>query len=66
MAIVFVIFSYVGTEIVAVTAGEAKNPEIALPRAVRTMVARLILFYLGAVSCSSQLCRGHRFNPAPT
>ncbi len=49
MAIVFVIFSYVGTEIVAVTAGEAKNPEIALPRAVRTMVTRLILFYLGAV-----------------
>jgi AAT family amino acid transporter len=50
MAIVFVIFSYVGTEVVAVTAGEAKNPEIALPRAARTMAARLIIFYLGAVS----------------
>jgi L-asparagine transporter-like permease len=49
MAIVFVIFSYVGTEVVAVTAGEAKNPEIALPRAVRSMAARLILFYLGAI-----------------
>ncbi len=48
MAIVFVIFSYIGTEVVAVTAGEAKNPEVALPRAVRTMAARLILFYLGA------------------
>ena len=32
MAIVFVIFSYVGTEVVAVTAGEAKNPEIAIPQ----------------------------------
>jgi AAT family amino acid transporter len=50
MAIVFVIFSYIGTEVIAVTAGEAKNPEIALPRAVRTMAARLILFYLGAIS----------------
>jgi L-asparagine transporter-like permease len=49
MAIVFVIFSYVGTEVVAVTAGEAKDPEVALPRAVRTMAARLILFYLCAV-----------------
>jgi len=49
VAMVFVIFSYVGTEIVAVTAGEAKNPEVALPRAVRAMAARLILFYLGAV-----------------
>ncbi len=49
MAIVFVIFSYVGTEIVAVTAGEAKNPEVALPRAVRAMTVRLILFYLAAI-----------------
>ncbi len=49
MAIVFVIFSYIGTEVIAVTAGEARNPEAALPRAVRTMAARLILFYLGAV-----------------
>jgi amino acid transporter, AAT family len=49
MAIVFVIFSYMGTEVVAVTAGEARNPEIALPRAFRTMAARLIIFYLGAI-----------------
>jgi L-asparagine transporter-like permease len=49
MAIVFVIFSYVGTEVVAVTAGEARNPEIALPRAFRAMAARLVVFYLGAV-----------------
>lgn len=49
MAIVFVIFSYMGTEVVAVTAGEAKNPEVALPRAAKTMAARLILFYLCAV-----------------
>jgi L-asparagine transporter-like permease len=49
MAIVFVIFSYVGTEIVAVTAGEAKHPAVALPRAFRAMAVRLIVFYLGAV-----------------
>ena len=49
MAMVFVIFSYIGTEVVAVTAGEAKNPEIAVPRAMRSMVTRLILFYLGSI-----------------
>ena len=49
MAMVFVIFSYLGTEIVAVTAGEAKDPRTAVPRAMRTMVGRLILFYLGSV-----------------
>jgi amino acid transporter, AAT family len=49
LAIVFVIFSYIGTEVVAVTAGEAKNPEVTLPRAVRTMAARLIIFYCSAI-----------------
>jgi AAT family amino acid transporter len=49
MAMVFVIFSYLGTEVVAVTAGEAKDPATAVPRAMRTMVGRLILFYLGAI-----------------
>ncbi|HXE91278.1 MAG TPA: amino acid permease [Terriglobales bacterium] len=50
MALVFVIFSYIGTEVVAVTAGEARDPQKAVPRAMRTMVARLILFYLGAIT----------------
>jgi amino acid transporter, AAT family len=49
MAMVFVIFSYMGTEVVAVTAGEARQPETEVPRAMRTMVARLIVFYLGAI-----------------
>jgi len=46
MAMVFVIFSFMGTEVVAVTAGEAKNPETTVPRALRRTVGRLILFYL--------------------
>jgi L-asparagine transporter-like permease len=46
---VFVIFSYIGTEVVSVTAGEAKDPGTAVPRAMRSMVGRLILFYVGAM-----------------
>jgi L-asparagine transporter-like permease len=49
MAMAFVIFSYIGTEVVAVTAGEAKDPKTAVPRAMRSMVGRLILFYVGAI-----------------
>jgi amino acid transporter, AAT family len=49
MAMAFVIFSYIGTEVIAVTAGEAKDPGTAVPRALRSMVGRLILFYLGAI-----------------
>ena len=47
---VFVIFSFMGTEVVAVTAGEAKDPETAVPRAMRRTVGRLILFYIGAIT----------------
>ena len=49
MAMVFVIFSYIGTEVVAVTAGEAREPTKAIPKAMRSMVSRLILFYIGAI-----------------
>ena len=49
MAMAFVIFSYIGTEVIAVTAGEAKDPQVAIPRAMRSMVFRLILFYLCSI-----------------
>jgi AAT family amino acid transporter len=49
MAMVFVIFSYIGTEVVAVTAGEARDPAKAIPRAMRSMLSRLVLFYIGAI-----------------
>ena len=50
MALSFVIFSFIGTEIVAVTAGEAKDPERSVPRAMRTMLVRLVIFYVGAIT----------------
>ena len=49
LSLSFVIYSFIGTEIVAVTAGEAKDPDRSVPRAMRTMLARLVIFYLGAI-----------------
>jgi len=49
LALPVVMFSYLGTEIVAVTAGEARDPERAIPRALRATVGRLILFYVVAM-----------------
>ncbi|MGB7553263.1 MAG: amino acid permease [Candidatus Korobacteraceae bacterium] len=49
LALAFVIFSFIGTETVAVAAGEAKDPERSVPRAMRTMLFRLIIFYVGAI-----------------
>jgi amino acid transporter, AAT family len=50
LALTLVITSYMGIEGIAVTAGEAEHPETSIPRAMRTMVLRLILFYVLAIS----------------
>ncbi|KAJ9127077.1 hypothetical protein QFC24_001312 [Naganishia onofrii] len=39
-------FSYIGTEIVAIAAGEAKNPRRNLPRAIKRVYIRILLFYI--------------------
>jgi amino acid transporter, AAT family len=50
LALTLVITSYMGIEGIAVTAGEAEHPEKSIPRAMRTMVLRLILFYVLAIA----------------
>jgi len=50
LALTLVITSYMGIEGIAVTAGEAQHPETSIPRAMRTMVLRLILFYVLAMA----------------
>jgi amino acid transporter, AAT family len=50
MAVIVGIFSFNGIEVIAVTSGEARNPQSAIPAALRTMVARLFLFYLLALT----------------
>jgi AAT family amino acid transporter len=50
LALTLVITSYMGIEGIAVTAGEAEHPETSIPRAMRMMVLRLILFYVLAIS----------------
>lgn len=49
MAVIMAIFSFVGIEIIAVTAGEAENPTVSVPRALRSMWLRLVLFYFLAL-----------------
>jgi L-asparagine transporter-like permease len=46
VAVIVAIFSYLSIEMIAVSAGEAAQPEIAITRAFRSTVFRLILFYL--------------------
>src|SRR5215469_16914772 len=46
VAVIVAIFSYLSIEMIAVAAGEAAHPEVAVARAFRSTVVRLILFYL--------------------
>ena len=50
LALTLAITSYMGIEVIAVTAGEAQRPEESIPRAMRTIVFRLIIFYVLAIT----------------
>ena len=54
IAIVFVtmmnvIFSYQGSELVGIAAGETENPEKNIPKAIRTIIVRIIVFYIASI-----------------
>ncbi|MBB3112285.1 lysine-specific permease [Paenibacillus phyllosphaerae] len=42
-------FSFQGTELVGVTAGESENPRSSIPRAIRSVFWRILLFYILAI-----------------
>lgn len=50
LSLTITVTSYMGVEIIAVTAGEAERPEVTIPRAMRNIVYRLIGFYVLAIA----------------
>lgn len=50
LSLVLVMFSFGGTELITITAAEADNPQKSLPRAVRQVLRRILLFYMGALT----------------
>jgi len=50
LALTLAITSYMGVEVIAVTAGEAEDPAVSIPRAMKTIVYRLIIFYVLAIT----------------
>ena len=50
LALTLALTSYMGVEVIAVTAGEAQDPQTSIPRAMRTIVFRLIIFYVCAIT----------------
>ncbi len=50
-----VIFAYNGIELVGITAGEMQNPEREVPKAIRAVVLRIVVFYVGSVTLLAML-----------
>ena len=44
-----VMFAYGGIEIIGITAGEAKDPQTSIPRAINTVPMRILVFYVGTL-----------------
>ena len=49
ITILAVFYAFSGTELIGVAAGEVRHPEKAIPRAIRTAVLRLTVFFIGAI-----------------
>ncbi|MFY3771201.1 putative transport protein YifK [Providencia manganoxydans] len=48
-ALCIVVASYQGVELVGITAGEAKNPQVTLKKAINNILWRILIFYVGAI-----------------
>ena len=49
LAMTMVMFSFLGVEMIGVTAGEAANPSQAIPSAIGKVLWRILVFYVGAL-----------------
>ncbi|GHF04742.1 amino acid permease [Streptomyces morookaense] len=63
MTLQIVLFAYLGVELVGVTAGETKDPEKNIPRAINSLPVRFGLFYLGALLVILSVVSWQEFQP---
>lgn len=42
-------FSFQGTELIGIAAGESKNPEKTIPKAIKSIFWRILIFYIGTI-----------------
>jgi amino acid transporter, AAT family len=59
-----VMFAYNGVELIGVTAGEARDPGIVLPRATNGIIVRILIFYIGALAVIMALVPWSSLSPS--
>lgn len=58
-----VTFAYQGVELIGVTAGEAENPQVVLPKATNGITYRILIFYIGALIIIMSLVPWNQLSP---
>jgi len=58
-----VMFGFQGVELIGVTAGEAQNPEVVLPRATNSIIYRILIFYIGSMIVIMSLVPWNQLEP---
>ncbi|MGM7723713.1 amino acid permease [Metabacillus sp. Hm71] len=59
-----VVFAFVGIELVGLTAGETKDPEKVIPKAINNIPIRILIFYIGALLVIMSIYPWSAINPA--
>lgn len=58
------IFSFIGVELVGTAAAETKDPRRNLPRAINSIVVRVLIFYIGALTVIMAITPWDKLDPA--
>lgn len=61
LAFQIVMFAFVGVEMVGQTASESSNPQKVLPRAINSVMWRVLIFYVGALTALTALIPWNQF-----
>ena len=63
MMMAIIMFSFGGLELVGITAAEADNPEVSIPKATNQVIYRILIFYVGSLAVLLSLMPWTRVGP---
>lgn len=63
MSFQMAVFSFVGIEMIGVTAGETKDPESTIPKAINSVPIRILIFYVGALAVIMSIIPWYKVDP---
>jgi len=58
-----VVFAFTGIKLMGLTAGETKDPEKVIPKAINNIPIRVFIFYLGALFVIKSIYPWNAINP---